>query len=70
MIVNDPDTDEEIEIPPPMPMPGPCGICGWHPDQRHRVRDAQWERIIAGEDVTDVARDWAWTPEQMLALVA
>ena len=52
----------------PLPRLGACGICSWHPDQRHRIRDAQWERITAGEDPTEVAADWGWTPAQMLAL--
>jgi hypothetical protein len=60
--------DDDQHAPPPMPRLGPCGVCGSHPDQRHRIRDTQWERLIAGEDPTELAAEWDWTPEQMLAL--
>ena len=60
-------TDDDYP-PPPYGRLGPCGICGVHPDQRHRIRDAIFERVAAGEDIEDVCRDYDWTPDQAMAL--
>ncbi len=59
---------EPDETPSPMPRLGPCGICGWHPDQRHRVRDAIFERLVAGEDIGQVCEDYEYTPDEVMAL--
>ena len=60
--------DDDHPVPSPIPPLGPCRVCDWHPDQRHRIRDVQWERLILGEDPTELAAEWDWTPDQMLAL--
>lgn len=62
-------TGEDDGLPPcPSPRLGPCGICGWHPDQRHRVRDTILSRLLAGEPAGDVANDYGWTPDEIMAL--
>ncbi|MGL4297537.1 MAG: hypothetical protein ACRCW4_00495 [Candidatus Neomicrothrix subdominans] len=58
-----------MTTPPPLPRLGPCELCGTHPDQRHRIRDAIIERLLADEPATDVCADYDWTPAQFLALV-
>ena len=40
-----------------MPFRGPCGFCG-SPDARHRVTDAIWGAIKAGDPVKGVAYDY------------
>lgn len=62
------DHEDDDYPAPPIPRLGPCGICGWHPDQRHRIRDAIFERLMAGEDLDDVCMDYAYTPDQIMAL--
>ena len=53
---------------PPIPRQGPCGICGWHPDQRHRVLDAIIDRLLAGEDIESIEFDYGWNADQIRAL--
>jgi hypothetical protein len=61
--------DNEDKLPPsPIPRLGPCGICGWHPDQRHRILDAIIDRLLAGEDLDDVCDDYEWTPQEIRGL--
>ena len=53
---------------PPIPRQGPCQICGWHPDQRHRILDAIIDRLLADEDLDDICADYEWTRDQIRAL--
>ena len=41
-----------------------CAFCG-HPEQLHRTRDAQWDRLAAGEPIEAVAADYGTTPFEM-----
>ena len=51
------------------PFRGPCGLCGG-PDARHRLYDAVAERVAAGEDEDQVARDYDEGAQWVLAIVA
>lgn len=63
------DHDDEDDLPPPpIGRLGPCGLCGWHPDQRHRIRDAIFDRLVAGDGIEDICRDYEWTVDQVRAL--
>jgi hypothetical protein len=44
-----------------------CAFCG-HPEQLHRTRDTQWERIAAGDHIADVADDYDGTVPAMVAM--
>ena len=52
----------------PIPRLGPCGVCGWHPDQRHRILDAIVEQLIAGDNIDQICDDYNWTADQIQAL--
>ena len=54
-----------------MTAPEPCEICGY-PDRRHRVVDAIWHRIGAGEDPHTVLADYVGTndPIRWLAQIS
>ena len=61
--------DEDELPPPPILRLGPCGICGWHPDQRHRILDAIIDRLIADESIEEISSDYyGWTAAQIRAL--
>ena len=45
--------------------PEPCELCGL-PDSRHRLVDSEMERVIAGEDIADVAYDYGTNVEKMV----
>ena len=50
---------------PPGPRssaPTRCAFCGY-PDHRHRIVDAIWERIAAGEDPETVLADYVGTDD-------
>lgn len=65
--LDEPVDDDELP-PPPIPRLGPCGICGWHPGQRHRTVDAIVERLVAGDDINSICDDYEWTADQIWAL--
>lgn len=44
---------------------GPCAFCGGR-YARHRLIDAQMDRVMAGEDTDECAADWDMTGEQMV----
>lgn len=50
------------------PFTGPCLLCGRHPDSRHRIVDAIWERCAAGEDPDVVLADYGLTAHEFLTL--
>ena len=59
----------ETDAPPtPWEHPGPCGICGWHPDQRHRVLDAIFDYLVGGEDIGSICKTYEWTPDEVRGL--
>lgn len=47
---------------------GPCALCGWHPDARHRQADAIAGGMLAGDSVEAVADDYL-TDERAAARV-
>ena len=51
-----------------MPFRGPCEVCGG-PDARHRVTDAIWEYVNAGEWIEDAAAEYG-VSEQFVARLA
>lgn len=61
-------TDDETPTATPIERLGPCLLCGWHPDQRHRIRDAIFERLVGGDDIEQICEDYEWTPDQIMAL--
>lgn len=66
--MTDNDTDEDELPPSPIPRLGPCGLCGWHPDQRHRIRDAIFDLLLAGEDPETICEIYEWTIPEIRAL--
>lgn len=50
------------------PFRGPCGFCGG-PDARHRLWDAILDRHRAGDSVADLAQEFAFPVEAVLALL-
>jgi hypothetical protein len=52
------------------PELGPCGICGSGLDQRHRVLDAIYDRVAAGETPDEVAADYHVPVEAVETIMA
>jgi hypothetical protein len=50
-----------------MPYRGACGFCGG-PDARHRVWDSIADAVAAGDDVDDVADDFACPADVVQAI--
>lgn len=44
-----------------------CQLCG-HPDSRHRMLDAMWGRMRAGEPIEEVLLDYQLTLREFVAL--
>lgn len=52
-----------------MPPMGRCSLCGSQ-DARHRITDAAWQSLQAGESVSTVAKEYALPVEMVQRLQA